>query len=275
MRELEREAIPLSPAPAPPTSEGRIDALRIAIVGAGRAGGSIAAAARAAGLATELAGRGEVEGLSARADVVLLCVPDSATADVASRVAAVDPRARFVGHESGAVGLEALGAPRRMGAETFILHPLQTLPNASSELSGAACAVTGSSPEASRFAETLAERLGMRPFELADEHRAAYHAAACVASNFLVALEESAVELLEVTGVEQARELLVPLVLRTAVNWSELGAASLTGPIARGDEETIERHIEALGASAPRLLPLYRALAERTRTIAEERAAER
>ncbi len=111
----------------------------------------------------------------------------------------------------------------------------------------------------------------MRPFEVADADRAAYHAAASIASNFLVALEESAVELLEATGVADARELLAPLVLQTAANWSERGAEALTGPIARGDEATVGRHLAALRESAPDLLNLYEALAERTRAIAEER----
>ncbi len=121
------------------------------------------------------------------------------------------------------------------------------------------------------LAQDLAERLGMRPFEVTEESRAAYHAAASIASNFLVALESSAVELLEAAGVadlDEARELLAPLVLRSAANWAERGPAALTGPIARGDEETVERHLAAIDGVAPELLSLYHALAERTRAIA-------
>jgi predicted short-subunit dehydrogenase-like oxidoreductase (DUF2520 family) len=88
-----------------------------------------------------------------------------------------------------------------------------------------------------------------------------------MASNFLIALEEAAAELLgDITP--DARELLAPLVLRTAANWSERGAAALTGPIARGDTATVERHLEALRERAPELVPLYEALAERTRALA-------
>jgi predicted short-subunit dehydrogenase-like oxidoreductase (DUF2520 family) len=108
----------------------------------------------------------------------------------------------------------------------------------------------------------------MRPFAVPEEHRAAYHAAASIASNFLVALEESATELLARAGVEDARELLAPLVLRTAANWAEDGAGALTGPIARGDQPTVARHREALAELAPELVPLYDALAQRTREIA-------
>jgi predicted short-subunit dehydrogenase-like oxidoreductase (DUF2520 family) len=107
----------------------------------------------------------------------------------------------------------------------------------------------------------------MRPFEVPEEHRAAYHAAASIASNFLVTLEESAAGLLTAAGIDDARELLAPLVLRTAANWAERGGDALTGPIARGDEETVHRHLEALRELAPELVDLYEALAERTREL--------
>jgi len=114
----------------------------------------------------------------------------------------------------------------------------------------------------------------MNPFVVSEESRAAYHAAAAIASNFLIALEASAVELLEAAGVadpEEARELLAPLVLRSAANWAERGPDALTGPIARGDEETVERHLAAIDGVAPELLGLYHALAERTRAVAAGR----
>jgi predicted short-subunit dehydrogenase-like oxidoreductase (DUF2520 family) len=107
----------------------------------------------------------------------------------------------------------------------------------------------------------------MEPFEIAEEDRAAYHAAATIASNFLFALEESAAALLGATGVTEPRTALAPLVLASAANWAEQGAAALTGPIARGDEETIASHLDALAERAPDLLELYRALAARTRAI--------
>ena len=112
----------------------------------------------------------------------------------------------------------------------------------------------------------------MQPFEVPDRARGAYHAAASIASNFLVTLEESAAEVLREAGIENARELLAPLVLRTAANWSERGREALTGPIARGDEATIELHLEALAATHPELLELYEALADRTRALAATEA---
>jgi predicted short-subunit dehydrogenase-like oxidoreductase (DUF2520 family) len=88
-----------------------------------------------------------------------------------------------------------------------------------------------------------------------------------MSSNFLIALEEAAAGLMEAAGVADAREVLAPLVLRTAANWADSGAGALTGPIARGDEPTVALHLEALAAKAPELQPLYEALAERTREL--------
>ena len=137
---------------------------------------------------------------------------------------------------------------------------------------GTPAAIAGSTEESLSYARALAEALGMRPFEVPEEKRAAYHAAAAMASNLLVALEESAADVLARIGVEDARELLAPLVLRTAANWAERGPAALTGPIARGDRATVQRHRVALAESAPELVRLYDALAMRAEAIAWESA---
>jgi predicted short-subunit dehydrogenase-like oxidoreductase (DUF2520 family) len=108
----------------------------------------------------------------------------------------------------------------------------------------------------------------MRPFHVAEADRAAYHAAASMASNFLVALEESAAGLMRELGIEEARQVLAPLVLRSAANWAERGGDALTGPIARGDRETVARQREAIAATAPELTELYDRLAERAADIA-------
>jgi predicted short-subunit dehydrogenase-like oxidoreductase (DUF2520 family) len=246
---------------------------RLAVIGLGRAGGSIARAALEAGLEVEAAGRDGALDACRRAGAALLCVPDAAIAGAAASIVRAIPPLRLVGHASGAHGLEGLEAARAAGAESFSLHPLQTLPDGESALAGAGCAIAGSTAEALAFAETLATRLGMRPFAVADEDRAAYHAAASMASNLLVALEESASELLGRIVPEDPRELLAPIVLRTAANWATRGAGALTGPIARGDEGTVERHRAAIGEVAPELLDAYDALAERSRAIAAARPA--
>lgn len=241
----------------------------IVLVGPGRMGKAIARAAAAAGLEANLAGRSDLPQAVADAEVVLLCVPDGEIRNAARHVAELAPRIRFLGHTSGATGLEALAETIGSGA-TFSMHPLQTVPDGTSELAGAPAAVSGSNEEALGLARALAESLGMTPFALPEDARAAYHAAASMASNFLVALEESAVELLTAAGVGGGRALLTPLVTRTTANWAERGHDALTGPIARGDERTVRAHTEAIEALAPQLKPLYEALAERTRALARE-----
>jgi predicted short-subunit dehydrogenase-like oxidoreductase (DUF2520 family) len=268
MRELERD-FPIATAPERGRVTAPVSAMpTLAIVGAGRVGGALAAAADAAGLDVRLAGRDHAVEACREAEAALLCVPDSELRSAAETIAAAVPPLRHVGHVSGATPLDALDACTQRGASPFSLHPLQTIPDSAAELTGAPCAIAGGDPESTALAHELAERLGMRPFEVPEEHRAAYHAAASIASNFLVALEESAARLLGDAGVADARELLAPLVMRTVANWAERGAGALTGPIARGDAATVERHTEAIRELAPELLALYRALAERTAAVA-------
>ena len=257
MRELERDPLP-SPTDA-----------TLAIVGRGRVGSSLARAAGRAGLEVILAGREDAAEACRSADLALLCVPDDAITSACEALGEATPA--LVGHVSGATELTALEPAGRRGAAVLSMHPLQTFPDGETEIAGTPCAVAGSTPEALAFAAALAERLGMRPFEVPEEHRDAYHAAAAKASNLLVALQESAAELMERAGVEGAREILGPLVLRTAANWAERGPEALTGPIARGDEETVERHRAAIADLAPELLDSYDALAERARAVADER----
>jgi predicted short-subunit dehydrogenase-like oxidoreductase (DUF2520 family) len=219
----------------------------IAIVGGGRMGRALAGALGATGPF----GRGHD---GAGADVVLLCVPDG---EIASAAAAVVP-GPLVGHCSGATGLGVL-APH----EGFGMHPLMTVTRRGGDFRGAGAAIAGTTPRALGFARELAERLDMRPFEIAEEDRAAYHAGAAMASGFLIALETAAQR---VSGVD--RELLVPLVRASVETWAAEGAAALTGPVARGDEATIARHREAIAERAPDLLELYDVLTDVTREVA-------
>jgi predicted short-subunit dehydrogenase-like oxidoreductase (DUF2520 family) len=229
----------------------------LAIVGAGRLGTALAAALRATGL--------EIDGPLARgattdgAGAVLLCVPDGAIAEAAAAVTAGVP----VGHCSGATGLETLAEH-----EAFGFHPLMTVPaDGAAAFAGAGAAIAGSTPRALAVARALAERLGMRATTVADADRAAYHAAASIASNFLVTIEGAAERLAGTAGVD--RSLLAPLVRATVDNWERLGAEqALTGPIARGDEATVARQRSALAERAPDLLPLFDALADATRSLA-------
>lgn len=221
---------------------------RLAVVGRGRLGTALARALRA----PAPHGRGAD---CAAADVVLLCVPDG---EIAAAAACLAP-GKLVGHCSGATTLEPL-APHT----AFSLHPLMTVTGQGADFAGAACAVAGHP-----VAATLAEALGMRPFEVADADRAAYHAAACVASNFLVTLEAFAERL--AVGAGAPRDAFLPLVEATVANWATLGPErALTGPIARGDEATVARQRDAVAERTPDLLDLFDALADATRSLSAE-----
>jgi predicted short-subunit dehydrogenase-like oxidoreductase (DUF2520 family) len=230
----------------------------IAIVGAGRLGTALAAALRAAGHAVlGPLGRG-ADGRGATA--VLLCVPDG---EIAAAAAAVAP-GPLVGHCSGATGLEPL-APH----EAFSLHPLMTVPAGAAPgvLAGAGCAFDGATPRALAAAEALAASLGMHATRVPAEDRAAYHAAASMASNFLVTLEGAAERLAATAGVDRA--LLAPLVRAAVENWAARGAEdALTGPIARGEANTVARQRDAVAERTPELLPLFDAMVDATRAVA-------
>jgi predicted short-subunit dehydrogenase-like oxidoreductase (DUF2520 family) len=259
MRELEREQ-----------GANDRDIPALAIIGAGRVGRAIHAAARAEGIDSRLAGRADAVEACSAAEVALLCVPDASIEEVCEAISAAVPPLRFVGHTSGATGPEPLRSAAENGAATFGLHPLQTITDENPELIGASCAISGTSPEALELARLLAQRLGLKSFALSEDRRAIYHAAASMASNFLVTLEETAAELMDHAGVADGRAMLAPLVQRSAANWADRGPEALTGPIARGDDATVERHQEAIEAEMPELLDLYRQLSERTRALASE-----
>ena len=192
------------------------------------------------------------------AALVLLCVPDREIADAARCVA----KGRLVGHVSASAPLELLEPHER-----FALHPLLSVVGAGAPFAGATCAIDGSSPRALAAARGLAERLEMRVRVIAPADRALYHAAASAASNFLVTVEGMAERLAETVGLD--REALAPLVRTAVENWTRAGArAALTGPVARGDEETVARQREAVAAAAPDLLPMWDALVTATRELA-------
>jgi predicted short-subunit dehydrogenase-like oxidoreductase (DUF2520 family) len=238
---------------------------RLAVVGNGRIGSLVSAAL---GLPTPF-GRGFDGSAPAVAeqgyDAVLLCVPD---AEIPVAAAAIRPGI-LVGHCSGASGLDVLG-----GHEGFSVHPLMTVTRSGADLTGASAAIDGTSERALAYAKALARGLRMAPFRLAPEDRAAYHAAASIASNFLVTLEAAAEQLAATSGVD--RQMLAPLVRATVENWAELGSGSaLTGPVARGDAATVTVQREAVAERAPDLLELFDTMVRATERLAEpERLAE-
>jgi predicted short-subunit dehydrogenase-like oxidoreductase (DUF2520 family) len=212
------------------------------VIGAGgRVGGAVAA---------RLAERG-VTLRDREAELVLVCVPDRAIAEVAS---GIEP-GPWVAHVSGGTPLAALDPHARR----FSLHPLQTFTHdrGPEQLDGAWAAVTGETEEARGVANELADILGLRPFPLADDRRALYHAGAAIASNYLVTLRRIAGELLAEADVPP--EALDPLMRRVIDNGFQL-----TGPIERGDWGTVERHRAAIAEIGPHLLAAYDELARLT-----------
>jgi predicted short-subunit dehydrogenase-like oxidoreductase (DUF2520 family) len=192
-------------------------------------------------------------------DVVLLAVPDG---EIAAAAAVVAP-GRVVGHCAGSLGLDAL-APH----EAFGVHPLMTVTAGTTDFAGAGAAIAGSTPRAEAIAAHFAEELGMHAVHIADADRAAYHAAASIASNFLVTLEDAAETMLRSVGAD--RSILVPLVRAALENWAAQGAPdALTGPIVRGDDATVARQRDAIAVRAPELLDMFDVMCERTRAIVE------
>lgn len=222
------------------------------VIGAGRVGTTIAARLRERGIPVTVTGRSLEVGT---ADLVLLCVPDAAIAPVAAAL----PAGPWIAHTSGATPVSAL-APH---ARRFAVHPLQTFARdgGAAQLDGAYAAIGGETPEALARARHLATLLGLQPFPLADIDRAAYHAGACVAANYLVTLQRAAAQLLASAGAPAAA--LDPLLHRTIDNGYQL-----TGPIARGDWATVDAHLAAIAERAPGLDTLYRTLADATVELA-------
>jgi predicted short-subunit dehydrogenase-like oxidoreductase (DUF2520 family) len=223
---------------------------RIHVIGSGRVGSAVAARLSERGVAVR-AGR-TVEG---DPQLVLLCVPDTAIADVA-RALSPGP---LVAHVSGATPLSALDPHVRR----FSVHPLQTFTRSrgAEQLDGAWAAVTAETDETRAAGLWLAEALGLRPFELADSARTLYHAGAVFASNYVVTLHRAASLLFESAGAPP--DALVPLMSRTIENDFEL-----TGPISRGDWATVEAHRAAIRAAHPELEQLYETLAGGTLALA-------
>jgi predicted short-subunit dehydrogenase-like oxidoreductase (DUF2520 family) len=211
------------------------------VIGRGRVGSAVAA-------------RLQERGVELREDdpeLVLICVPDRAIAEVAQGVAP----GPWVAHVSGATPLASL----EPHSKRLSVHPLQTFTRdrGPEQLDGAWAAVTAENIEARSVGWDLADTLGLRPFDLADDRRVLYHAAAAFASTYLVTLYRTASRLFEDAGAPP--EALVPLMTRTIENGFQQ-----TGPIVRGDLAVIDAHATALHYERPELEPLYRVLAEAT-----------
>lgn len=282
-----------------------VTSLRFAVIGAGRLGASLALALRNLGAtlvgftARSSLGRRQAaiwlgsQAVTDLAELVLeqpelyfIAVPDQAVPEVALQLAQVlEAHAAgtqpVVAHTSGATSVTALDPCKQTGAATMVFHPLQTFTEpltGSRRFQDAAIGITPSDQRPDDPALTLgfavARALGARPFLLPDEKRGLYHAAATLACNYLVTLEHVAERLFVQAGLppEEALSLFMPLVRATLDNIATQGTvASLTGPLSRGDLDTISRHLSALESHAPDLLAVYQALGLATLSILQHR----
>ena len=250
--------------PEPEQFEQSQPARSLRVIGSGRAGTSLARALAAAGWRVlPSLGRGDdvrtaaTDDLGHPLDLLVIATPDGAIGEVAAAVQPVD--GTVVAHLAGAIGLDVL-APHRRRA---VIHPLVALPDADTGArglrAGAWFAVTGD-----ELARQVVRTLDGRSLPVADGDRSAYHAAACIASNHLVALLGQAERVAASAGVPL--DALLDLVRSTVDNVAALGpAAALTGPVARGDWATVDRHLAALDPSER---PAYEAMAAAAQRLA-------
>jgi len=259
-------------------------------VGAGRVGTAVAVLLqRAEHTIVAVSGRGPTRGRAASflpgvavvdardavadADLVIVGVPDDVIEEIVVSLGDAVRAGRWIAHLSGARGLGVLDAAREAGARRLAVHPLQTLPDvtgAIERIPGSTIAVTADDEEGYFLGERIAEDLLGEPFRLQDELRPLYHAAAVFASNYLVATSSVAADLFSAAGVPDPARAMAPLQRATLDNLERLGAGrALTGPAARGDAGTIDRHLAALAVAAPGAIPAYVAMARLALDLAE------
>jgi predicted short-subunit dehydrogenase-like oxidoreductase (DUF2520 family) len=260
--------------------------LGIGVVGAGRVGTALAVALHRAGhrvvavSAVSAASLRRIEAalpgtavrrpeeVVAGADLVLLTVPDDVLPDLVAGLAATGAElgGRLLAHASGRHGLAVLEPAVRRGAIPLALHPVMTFtgrPDDVDRLAGISFGVTA--PDQLRpVAEALVLEMGGEPVFIAEENRNLYHAALAGAANHLVTQVVQASDLLSAAGVGDPGRMLGPLLGAALDNALRLGDAALTGPVMRGDAETVAGHLAALRAAAPEALPAYLALARLT-----------
>lgn len=251
--------------------------MNIALIGAGRAGGALAIAARRSGH-TIVSIRSRSAQSTARfadhvvadagpPDLTVIAVRDDAIPTAASTLE--DDRPSAVVHMSGAVPTSVLAPLAERGWMVGSWHPLQTLPTpevGAERLAGSWVAVTAGEPLRSEL-HAFSTSLGCKPFDLRDEDKAAYHAAAAAAANFVVTSLSVAEQLAQQASVPF--EAYRPLVDAIVENTFTLGAEqALTGPIARGDVTTVASHLATADAADPALGAMFRAMARATAELA-------
>ncbi len=218
---------------------------------------------------------GDVAG---NADIILITTPDSVIRQTAEALAGQGniKKGALAFHCSGAQSSAELSALEDAGVKTGSIHPLQSFGAGKTDknpFDGIMIGIEGD-PAAVETAWQIAQDLGATPFEIETRGKMIYHASAVVASNYLVTLMKMAMDLLGASGVEATERfsVLKPLVMGTLSNIKSTGPVdALTGPIARGDVDTVRAHVAAIGRDAPQMLTLYQTLGRYTVDIASER----
>jgi predicted short-subunit dehydrogenase-like oxidoreductase (DUF2520 family) len=234
---------------------------RIESIVARRRGNSVARASR---LARQTGSRVVLDAEEVKARILWLCVPDAEIARAAASLAeGLQGRGKIALHSSGALGSEVLKSLRRRGAAVASVHPLMTFVRGSRpSLAGVSFAIEGDSV-AVQAARSIVRDLGGKSYAISRKEKDAYHAWGTFASPLLTALLSTAEEVAALAGVstQAARQRMLPILLQTVKNYGELGApAGFSGPIVRGDVETVLRHLSVL-QTAPVPRRVYLALA--------------
>lgn len=277
------------PEPGPHSqshSEQHPAQLAVGVVGAGRAGTAMAAALGRAGhrvVAASAVSQASIDRVAARlpgvpvlrpeevierAGLVLLTVPDDALAGLVAGLAATEVRleGKLMAHASGRYGLAVLDPIVARGALPLAMHPVMTFTGRvedEARMNGISYGVTA--PDLLRpVAEVLVVEMGGEPAFIAEDKRGLYHAALANAANHLVTLVTASADLLGTVGVADPARMLAPLLYAALENALALGPAALTGPVARGDAQTVAAHVAAIKAAAPEMLGSYLALARLT-----------
>ncbi|WP_275558906.1 DUF2520 domain-containing protein [Streptomyces sp. 5-6(2022)] len=271
------------PLPGPQDRPAR---LTVGVVGAGRVGPALAASLRLAGhrpVAASGVSDASVRRAAAllpevpvvppsevlaRAELVLLTVPDDALPELVAGLAetgAVRPGQLLV-HTSGRYGVSVLEPALRAGALPLALHPVMTFTGTSVDVPRlAGCSFGVTAPEELRLAaEALVIEMGGEPEWIAEESRPLYHAALAIGANHLTTLVAQSLELLRASGVEAPDRMLGPLLGAALDNALRSGDAALTGPVARGDAGTVAAHVAELRRHAPHAVAGYLAMARTT-----------
>lgn len=213
------------------------------------------------------------------AEVILICVPDNAIPGVAQQISQSKAlkSSVFVGHTSGVLGSDVLQEVKAKGCQAFSMHPIQTF----SDIDSAVESIPGSyfgiegDKDALEMARKIIASLKGRTILLNPEFKPVYHAALCVASNFMVALLDLAVKLCESADIEKGKiaGILFPLVKTTISNFEKSGIKALSGPIERGDVATVRSQLESIMMTDPELLSTFVSLAMATVGVAEEKGS--